>query len=103
MMPLYPYPTQTHRAHYDEVYHDRMNEFAFLQPAYQFGHDLYFREANAASPDEVELMIWRDEWAREEWEKERADQDSTWEEIKEAVAHGWEQAKALFTEESNNS
>lgn len=101
MMPLYPYPTQVYEAHFNDHYHDRMNEFSFLQPAYQFGHDLYYRLANDAKPDEVELMMMRDEWARAEWEKNN-DGETAWDEIKDAVEYGWEQAKELFSGKDQN-
>lgn len=101
MTPIYPYPTQTYEAHFNEYYHDRMNEFAALQPAYQFGHDLYYRLANSSKPDEVELMIWREKWAQEEWEKSE-DNETVWDDVKDAVVYGWEQALELFSAEDND-
>src|SRR5690606_32606168 len=72
------------REHYDSYFNDRNYQFDYYEPAYRYGFGL-------AQDDRYRGRAWTDlePVARDRWLS--SDNDSTWDDIKDAVRRGWEE------------
>lgn len=81
------------REHYDTHYKASNYQFDFYDPAYRYGYGLAYDERYRGQPWTNLEPIARDRWLSR-------DNDSTWEDIKDAVRRGWEEVTAgVFDED----
>jgi hypothetical protein len=78
-----------YRIHYDTTYAGTGYDYSRYEPAYRFGRDL-------ATDEFYRDYVWMDvePEVRRHWEESN---EGTWEEFKDAVRHGWDQAKSAVS------
>ena len=75
------------RNHYESTYYNRGYGYDYYLPAYYYGYSL-------ASDQDLAGRSWAEiePEARAEWEQDQ-DNEGTWDEVKDAVQHAWQEAK----------
>lgn len=84
----------TYRSHYQANYFDAPHPYDYYVVHYQYG--TYIAQSDHFDDDDWDLI---ENDVRREWEREYGDDgDSTWEDIKDAVRHGWESVKETVSD-----
>lgn len=84
-----PFDDYDFRTHYQDRYGDTDYEYGYYGPAYRYGYDL-------AQDDRYNGKGWAtiEDDVRADWEAR--DDDTAWEDVKEAVRHAWETVTEPF-------